>query len=96
MNDRSTERDRRRIVRTVRNGGRVEAGDLDELSDVIETLRVAGILVTHVMILHDDGCSVARCICTPTYAIEKLTAKRWLAGARAQEGWIVRSAEAQA
>ncbi len=41
----------------------------------------------HVVVLHDDDCTPARCVCEPEYVLEELTTENYLKGQAAQEEW---------
>jgi hypothetical protein len=45
----------------------------------------------HMLILHDDGCSPARCSCQPWYEVRPLTVDNYIEGQKAQAQWVKES-----
>lgn len=41
----------------------------------------------HMVVLHDDACSPARCTCKPDFVVEDMTADNWIAGQKAEDEW---------
>lgn len=44
--------------------------------------------VLHVMVLHDDACSMHRCVCAPIYDVRAATVEIMREGSAAQHQWV--------
>jgi hypothetical protein len=42
----------------------------------------------HVLVLHDNECTMSRCVCSPWFEVRELTAETAIDGARRQRQWL--------
>lgn len=65
---------------------RVTYKSAEELHAAVAALASKG-GAFHVVILHDDACTPAGCVCTPEFVLEELTVENYRKGQEAQEAW---------